>query len=406
MDLTSDLKRIWCETAEVLSGYDRRHFMAMIVRMLGAGGCVQAERELGWNRGTIRKALEELDGQFCYIDQFAARGRKPAEEHLPDLLSDMKAIVEAYSQADPTFRTTWMYTRLSVAQVRQQLIEQKNYLDTELPDNETLRCKLNEMGFRLQAVKKTQPLKKIAETDAIFERMRQVNRDADDDPTVLRLSLDAKAPVAIGRFSLKGTSRIVVKAWDHDFNSKQKVTPFGIFLPQFDELFLYLTTSKVTSDFIVDCLTDFWHTQGHRFPNVCSLLLNLDNGPENHSRRTQFMMRLTQFADASHLTLQLAYYPPYHSKYNPIERVWAVLQHHWNGSLLDSLETVLMFARSMTWNGKPPQVELVDRLYHSGRRLTKQVMQTLEQRLERLQGLTKWFVQIRPFGSFLTLRLG
>ena len=59
-----------------------------------------------------------------------------------------------------------------------------------------------------------------------------------------------------------------------------------------------------------------------------------DNGPENHSRRTQFMYRMTQFTDQKQLTIRLAYYPPYHSKYNFIERVWSALEQHWNGSLV------------------------------------------------------------------------
>lgn len=406
MELSQALKELFKNTAERLSGYERRQFMASVVKLLGYGGASQAERELGWNRGTIRKAQEEAEGQFCYVDQFAARGRKKAEEDLPNLLTDMQAIVEQYSQADPSFRSTWMYTRLSVAEVRKQLLAQKGYADEELPDNETLRYKLNALGYNLRRVQKSEPLKKIPETDAIFAQMRQVNQAADADPTVLRLSLDAKAPVRIGHFSQNGLTRIVVKAWDHDFDPTQKVTPFGIFLPKHNELFLYFTPSKVTSDFMVDCLADFWYTQRQRFPQVTTLLLNLDNGPENSSRRTQFMLRLTQLADATRLSLRLAYYPPYHSKYNPIERAWAILQRHWNGSLLDSLQAVLAFARSMTWKGKHPSVEFVDKVYHTGQRLTQQAMRRLELRLQRLQNLGKWFVNINPFGFFLTPSIG
>ena len=108
------------------------------------------------------------------------------------------------------------------------------------------------------------------------------------------------------------------------------------------------------------------------------------------------MNRLTQFADSFQLTIQLAYYPPYHSKYNPIERVWGILEQHWNGSLLDSLNTVLQFARTMTWNGRHPTVQLVQKVYHTGVKLTQKMMNQLEQRFERLPGLEKWFVKIHP----------
>lgn len=96
------------------------------------------------------------------------------------------------------------------------------------------------------------------------------------------------------------------------------------------------------------------------------------------------------------MTIELAYYPPYHSKYNPIERCWAVLEKHWDGSLLDTVQTVVEFAKTMTWRGQQPTVSLVTRTYATGVKLTKQAMQACEALLERLPTLEKWFVTIRP----------
>jgi len=244
-------------------------------------------------------------------------------------------------------------------------------------------------------------LKKIAQTDAIFEEVHKINQEADVDETMLRLSLDAKAPLRIGLFSRGGLNRVVVKGLDHDFQGKTpKVTPFGIYLPQQGELYLYFTASKVTSDFIVDCLTDFWTTVRVRFPAVSTLVINQDNGPKNHSRRTQYMHRITQFADRFQLSVQLACYPPYHSKYNRVppgrERVWGFLEQHWNGSLLDSVETILNFARSFSFQALEPVVQLVSKTYQTGVKLTQEQMQLLEKRLQRLKGLEKWFVLITP----------
>jgi hypothetical protein len=212
--------------------------------------------------------------------------------------------------------------------------------------------------------------------------------------------MDAKARVSVGLFSRHGQSRVVVKALDHDFTPEETVTPYGIFLPQYDELYLYFTTGPVTSDFIVDCLVDCWQSIRVRFPQIKTLCINQDNGPENHSRRTQFMKRMTEFVDTFQLTVDLAYYPPYHSKYNPVERVWGVLEKHWNGSLLDTVETVLHFAASMTWKGQhPTAIKLVKKTYAKGVCLTKKAMETLEERFERLPGLEKWFVRIAPTHS-------
>jgi transposase len=224
----------------------------------------------------------------------------------------------------------------------------------------------------------------------------QVNAQADGDDSVLRLSLDAKASVWVGDYSRGGRSRVTVKAADHDFQPDAKLTPFGIFLPEHDELLLYFTASKLTSDFMVDCLIDCWTTLRERFPQVTTLVLNLDNGPENHSRRTQFMQRLTAFVDCFQVIVDLAYYPPYHSKYNAIERVWGVLEKHWNGSLLDSCQTVLRFAQTLTFRGRLPSVQWLEKVYHTGVRLTQKQMAQLEHRFERLPGLAKWFVRIAP----------
>jgi Rhodopirellula transposase DDE domain len=155
-----------------------------------------------------------------------------------------------------------------------------------------------------------------------------------------------------------------------------------------------MARSKITSDFIVDRLEQWWESDRLRFLHIKTLVINLDNGPENHSRRSQFLKRIVGFARKYRLVVQLAYYPPYHSKYNPIERCWGLLEMHWNGSLMDSVEAVLGFARSMAWKGKPPVVSEVETTYATGVKLTPEEMGALEAEVIRLPSLEKWFVTI------------
>lgn len=136
--------------------------------------------------------------------------------------------------------------------------------------------------------------------------MKQRNEEADADAHMLRISIDARATVKIGPFARGGKSRVFIKAADHDFGPAATVTPMGIFLPDSDEFFLYAVTSKVTSDCLVDCLVDWWETVRVRFPHIKTLLINLDNGPENHHRRTQFMQRLLEFVERYQITVHLA----------------------------------------------------------------------------------------------------
>jgi transposase len=155
-------------------------------------------------------------------------------------------------------------------------------------------------------------------------------------------------------------------------------------------------TSRVTSDCLVDRLAQWWEGVRPRFAHITTLVLNLDNGPESHSHRTQFVARLVQFAADYNLTVRLAYYPPYHSKYNPIERCWGILEQHWNGTLLDSIETVLRFAATMTWKGVRPTVTLVTTVYARGVTLTKAAMAVVETHLTRHPTLGKWCLDILP----------
>jgi len=220
---------------------------------------------------------------------------------------------------------------------------------------------------------------------------------------VLRISIDAKATVKVGPFARGGKSRVPTLAVDHDFQPEALLTPVGIVLPTLDELFVYGITSKVTSDCLADCVERWWERVRARFAHITMLVINLDNGPENHSRRTQFMQRMVMFAQRTGLTIRLAYYPPYHSKYNPIERCWGVLEMHWNGALLDSISTVIQWAASMTWKGSHPVVELITTSYKTGVKLAKAAMRAVEAQLTRWPGLERWFVDICPIAATVDL---
>src|SRR5262245_31723154 len=159
MELTNSLKTLLIETAKALKGSARRLFMARTVKELGPGGQQRAARELQWGRMTIRKGMRELDRGMVCIDTFAVRGRKRAEVHLAKLLTHIQAIVDSQSQADPQFRSNRLYTRLTAAEVRRQLIAQKGYAETALPTAETIGTKLNDLGYYPQKVAKSQPQK-------------------------------------------------------------------------------------------------------------------------------------------------------------------------------------------------------------------------------------------------------
>jgi hypothetical protein len=238
----------------------------------------------------------------------------------------------------------------------------------------------------------------VPETDAIFDHLRTTHAAAQADPETLRISLDTKAKVKVAPFSRRGLARgaNAVRAADHDLKPDALLAPAGILEVDGGQLNLIFGTSRDTSDFVADALDLWWADRQIAYPQVRRLLIDLDNGPEVGSSRTQFMNRLVAFADRTGLTLELAYYPPYHSKYNRIERCWGILENHWNGALLTTIATTLAWAKTMTWRKVRPLVHLLDRVYQTGVRLTKAAFRPIAARLERSETLPKWSLVIHP----------
>jgi len=213
----------------------------------------------------------------------------------------------------------------------------------------------------------------------------------------MRVSMDCKATVNIGEYSRGGKTRADNKAADHDMGCQEKYTPFGIVNEDSGELHLTFGSSAKTSDFIVDELHAWWEQLPVQQRDGISLLqIKADNGPESSGRRTQFLHRMVQFAETIGKPIQLLYYPPYHSKYNPIERCWGILEQHWNGTKLTDAETMLQWANTMTWKGLHPVVELSRTIYEKGVTLTKEAMRAVEARLVRNPQLPKWDILISP----------
>jgi hypothetical protein len=149
------------DAAKALKGSQKRLFMAKAVQAMGRGGQRWACDHLGWCRDTIRKGTHELRSGMTCVDAFSCRRRKPAEEHLPRLLDDIRDIVDGQCQADPKFQTERLFIRISAAEVRSRLITKKGYTDEELPTQQTINTKLNLLGYRLTKVAKCRPQKKF-----------------------------------------------------------------------------------------------------------------------------------------------------------------------------------------------------------------------------------------------------
>ena len=377
-----------------MHGTERRRFLADITLKYCDGNPRRAETIFGQGRETIKTGLgEKRTGIICLGAQSSHSGRKLWEERQPEAAVILCQIAEAHVQQDATFRTSIAFTRLTAAKALKQL-QEYGVAKNQLPSPCTMAKVLNRMGYRLRRVVKDKPLKKIKVTDAIFNNIKDKGQQSEG---VKRLSMDIKATVNIGEYSRGGSTRGDNKAADHDMGCKEKYHPFGIADEDTGQLYITFESSYKTSDFIVDALTDYWNslTPQEQF-NTHLIQLKIDNGPECSGVRTQFLNRMVHFGDTINTPIQLLYYPPYHSKYNPIERCWGVLELHWNGTLLTNADKMSEWAKSMTWKGLHPVVKISKKLYKKGISLSKKAMLKIEDKLKRNPMLPKWDILIQP----------
>lgn len=216
------------------------------------------------------------------------------------------------------------------------------------------------------------------------------------------MSIDCKATVAIGDFSRGGLTRGDTQACDHDLGCQEKYIPWGLVDEDTGRLSIIFGSSYKTRDFMVDALHARWKAlPAHEQATIEQLQSKMDNGPESSGVRTQFLHRMVQFADQMGNPIQLLYYPPYHSKYNAIERYWAGLEKSWNGYLLSTVEAVIRRAGNFFWKGMRTSANLMDGVYEKGVKICGKEKRALEDRLKRTAELGCWDITIHPKTEFL-----
>ena len=152
--LTEAVKATFKDAGQKLTGNRKRDFMAKVTEDYLDGSARQAETVFGWNRHSVQLGLHERRSGIVCVDNYRARGRDKSEEKLPNLEADIRSLVERHTQADPKFQSTFAYARISARAVREALVNEKGYLETELPKRQTIGSILNRMGYRLKKHKK------------------------------------------------------------------------------------------------------------------------------------------------------------------------------------------------------------------------------------------------------------
>ena len=289
------------------------------------------------------------------------RGRKKIEDKFPEIKNQIRDILNNYEYTDSHFKTEALFVDLSLKNLRNELIQRYDYTEENCPCKSTLSRLLNDLGYKIQKVKKTKVLDKVPETDAIFENINEtkqfITKSSDD---VAVISIDDKNRKKIGNISDNGYSWFSRQALDHDTNFNCTVVPFGILDLKTNETFVYCNKGSSTANFKVDCIENYLVNKQKKY-NIKRLIIFLDNGPENSSRRTLWMKCLIDLANKYNVSIELVYYPPYHSKYNPIERYWARLQLSWSGLIINTVDKLIEIINKVNCKGVNTQATLVNK---------------------------------------------
>ena len=318
-------------------------------------------------------------------------GRKKKLIEYPELEDDIKKIVDEYSSTEPHFKTERKYVKLTIKEIMNELLKTGKY-QVGFIRKSKLADLVNELGYNLKKVQRSKPLKKIKETDEIFDNVHVKREEAMDDIDTALISIDTKDKVLIGPYSQNGKSRILVEACDHELTNRC-IIPFGILDLKSNQTYFYNFTSKPTSLSIVDCIEDYIK-QNRNYKKISILL---DNGPDNSGVRTMFLKGLIDLVKKYDIKIELIYYPPYHSKYNPVERVWARVENNWNGELLLTEDICYKFMSNLTSNGVNAKVKSITTEYEIGLKVEKKEMKELEEKyITRNEKLRKYSLVISP----------
>lgn len=399
-----------CSKKNIENCENREKRLSLIIQLIG--DLNEAEfsysirglaRALNISRKLVAKAINIVLFPFLSILSNISketRGRKLYEFHHPKIIKDLHEICKFVENADSGMQNDIIYIDYTLSDMKEKLINEYNYLREEAPCEHTISRILKEyFGYKLTKIKKSKVLKKIPETDAIFAhvKLRLLAVELSGDDTIA-WSIDDKAKKPLGNFSENGKSYANKKANDHDTNYEKVITSFGILNLKTNKTYVYCTDNNSTAEFKVDCIEERLNEELKTNPNIKKLMLFLDNGPENSSARSLWIYKLIETAKKYNITIELVYYPPYHSKYNKIEHYWGVLQRKWSKEIIKTEKKLIEVINHTKWHNIKSEGYFRDKKYEKGIKIDKEILDVLKEKhiSHGSTKLKKWSVIITP----------
>lgn len=378
-------------------GIDKDLAIGSFVADLGKRAISAVSKALNMSREKIKSCYDKFKNGVQIKLEF--RGRKSIITKYPNIKRDVEIIIEKYKNVDSHFKSDLLYISINPNSIIKELILNCGYPPKFACYNTIVKL-LKEMGYKYHKIPKTEIINKIPETDAIFENVNDCLESLDsNNDEVAAISVDDKATKKIGKFSDNGMSWINTKALDHDTIFKYAIKPFGILDLKTNDVFVTCTPYSSTAEFKIDCIEKYIIEKNKKC-KLKKLVIFLDNGPENSSRSRLWLKQIKNLSIKCDIVIQLVYYPPYCSKYNKIERVWARIQIEWRRITMDSLEKLLNCLNKITWLDKKIKGTLSMKEYEKGIKISDYEMETkINPHIIREEGLEKWSLVITPYAN-------
>lgn len=358
-----------------LTEKDRRRYAAIEALKLDRGGQSYIARVLGCSEKTISRGIADLaalppEPQPDPRIRKAGGGRKGYAEHYPDIDAQFLAVLQDHTAGDPMDEQV-VWTDLTPQQIADLLAQQKQVQVSKT----VVRKLLHKHHYRRRKAQKKQTLKTVAHRDEQFDKIAQLKAEfqAAGNPII---SFDTKKKEYVGNFYRDGHLYTLreLHTYDHDFNSQAAgvIIPHGIYDLQQNRGYLHLGTSKDTSEFACDCLRAWWQQYGRAaYPQATAILGLCDGGGSNHSHHYIFKEDLQKLADELGLEIRIAHYPPYCSKFNPIEhRLFPHVTRACQGVIFTGVALVkTLMEKTHTRTGLSVVVQIIDKVYQTGRQV-------------------------------------
>lgn len=378
-----EIERVLKKYYATLSEKDQRRYAAVEALKLGRGGQVYMARILGCSEKTVHHGLAELEGLPDEPDYEAAirkpgGGRKRYDEIHLNIEAQFLSVLKEQTAGDPMDEKV-IWTDLTPSAIAKQLEQEHQVTVSKSVVNQLLK----KHNYRRRKAQKKKTLKSVAYRNEQFVNIQAWVAEfrANGNPII---SFDTKKKENLGNFYRAGHlyTQEEVQAYDHDFKSFAEgvVIPHGIYDVQHNLGYIHIGTSKDTSQFACDCLRSWWLQHGRLlYPNATTLLALCDGGGSNGSRHYIFKADLQQLADDLGLEIRIAHYPPYCSKYNPIEhRLFPHVTRACQGVLFTSVKLVKqLIEKTTTSKGLKVFVKIIETTYQTGRKVADNFKQTM-----------------------------